>query len=129
MEINHPFENLTQLITQDKKFSFTILSYISILTILANLNLTPTPIIGIPATIIYFFINSTFIGNALFQNEKLLIKLLLGNLLLIVFLTLTGLAIMILHNLDNVRTGIVLSIVVFLASTLNKRMKPENAND
>jgi len=121
------FANLAQLITQDKKFSFTILSYISVLAIFINLSLTPTPIIGTPATIIYLLVNSTFLGNALFQDEKLLIKLLLGNLLLIVILTLTGLTIMILYNLDTLRTAMVLSIVTLITSTLNKRMKPRNA--
>jgi len=121
------FTNLTQLITLDKKLSFTLLSYISILMIFINLNLTSTPIIGVPATIIYFLINSTFIGTALFQNENLLVKLLLGALLLIVILGLTGLAVMILYNLDNLRSAIVLGITTFIASVLNKGMKSKNA--
>ena len=127
MENRSLFTNLTQLITLDKKLSFTILSYISILTIFINLSLTSTPIIGVPATIIYFLINSAFIGMALFQNENLLLKLLLGALLLIVILGLTGLAVMILYNLDNLRSAIVLSITTSIASVLNKRMKSKNA--
>ncbi len=104
-----------------------MLSYISILMIFINLNLTSTPIIGVPATIIYFLINSTFIGMALFQNENLLVKLLLGTLLLIVILGLTGLAVMIIYNLDNLRSAIVLCITTFIASVLNKGMKSKNA--
>ena len=127
MEHKSLFTNLTQLITLDKKLSFTLLSYISILMIFINLNLTSTPIIGVPATIIYFLINSTFIGTALFQNENLLVKLLLGALLLIVILGLTGLAVMILYNLDNLRSAIVLGITTFIASVLNKGMKSKNA--
>jgi len=121
------FTNLTQLITLDKKLAFTILSYISILMIFINLNLTSTPIIGAPATVIYFLVNSTFIGMALFQNENLFVKLLLGTLLLVVILGLAGLAVMILYNLDNLRSAIVLCITTFIASVLNKGMKSKNA--
>ena len=103
-----------------------MLSYVSILMIFINLNFTPTPIIGAPATIIYLLINSTFIGTALFQNENLLVKLLLGTLLLIVILGLTGLGVMILYNLDNLRSAIVLCITAFFASVLNKGMKSKN---
>lgn len=126
MEDRSLFANLTQLITLDKRLSFTILSYISILMIFINLNLTSTPIIGTPATIIYFLINSTFIGMALFQNENLFVKLLLGTLLLVVILGLTGLVVMVLYNLDTLRSAIVLCITAFFASVLNKGMKSKN---
>jgi hypothetical protein len=115
--------NLTQLIIEDKKLFFTILSYMSILIIFINSNLTLSSIIGITASIVYFLINATFIGNALFQSENSVVKFLLGNLIFIVILSLIGLTVLILHNIDNLRTTIVLSAATFLASILNRRMQ------
>lgn len=121
------FINLTQLIAQDKTFLFTMTSYTSILAIFLNLSTVQSPIIGIAASIIYLLINATFIGQALFQNENLFTRFLLGTMLLIVILGLVGLAIMILHNLDSVGTAVVLSITTLFASLLNRKVKPKNA--
>lgn len=127
MKNKSKFTYLTQLVMQDEKFIFTIASYASILTILLNISTVQSPIVGIAASIIFLFINATFIGQALFQNHNLFIKFLLGTLLLIVILSLVGLAIMLLYNLDNIRTAIALSITALLTSVLNRRVRPKNA--
>lgn len=121
------FMSLSRLIVQDKRYSFTFLSYISILAIYINLNSTQSPFIGITTSTIFFIVNAIFLGQALFENEKPFIRFLLGNLLLIVFLGLVGLTVMLLYNLDDLRTTIALCITTFFASILNKRMKSKNA--
>ena len=121
------FINLTQLIMQDKAFLFTMTSLTSVLTIFLNLSTVQSPILGTVASIIYLLINATFIGQALFQNETLFIRFLLGTMFLIVILGLVGLAIMIFRNLDSISTFVVLSITTLLASLLNRRVKPKNA--
>jgi len=121
------FTYLTQLVIQDEKLTFTVASYASIITIFLNISTIQSPVVGIAASIIYLFINATFIGQAFFQNHELFIKSLLGTLLLIVILSLVGLAIMLLHNLDNASTAIALSITALLTSVLNRRVRPKNA--
>jgi len=112
---------------QDEKLIFTIASYASILTIFLNVGTVQSPIMGIVASFIYFFINATFIGQALFHDHSLFTRFLLGILLLIVILGLVGFAIMILYNLDNLRTAMVLSMTALLSSVLNRRVRPKNA--
>ena len=121
------FVSLTQLVAQDNKYLFSILSYISTLAIFINLTFAQSPIIGITASVIYFLINATFLGQSLFESEKPFIRFLLGNLLLIVLLGLVGLIVMLLYNLDNLRSVITLCIPPLFASLLNKRMKSKNA--
>lgn len=121
------FMNLTQLIMQDKAFLFTMTSLTSVLAIFLNLSTVQSPILGTVASIIYLLINATFIGQALFQNETLFIRFLLGTMFLVVIIGLVGLAIMILRNLDSISTSVVLSITTLLASLLNRRVKPKNA--
>jgi len=118
---------LTQLVIRDEKLIFTVASYASIITIFLNISTVQSLVVGIAASIIYLFINATFIGQAFFQSHNLFIKFLLGTLLLIAILGLVGLAIMLLHNLDNVRTAIALSITALLTSALNRRVGPKNA--
>ena len=127
MKNESKFTYLIQLVMQDENFIFTIASYASILTIFLNISTVQSPIVGIAASIIFLFINATFIGQALFQNHNFFTKFLLGTLLLIVILSLVGLAITILYNLDNIRTAIALSITALLTSVLNRRVRPKNA--
>ncbi len=117
------FPKLTRLIVQDTRLCFTIFSLFCVLIILLNLSTSSTPVIGIPATILYFLINATFIGHGVFQDERALIRFLMGNLLLIVVLALAGLVVMIIYNLDTNRIVLVLSIVSLFASALSRRKK------
>lgn len=121
-----PFVNLTQLIVEDRKLLFTILSYTSILAIFINLELADSLVVGLTASVIYFVINATFIGQALFEGESLLTRFLMGILVLIVLLGFVGLTVLLLYNLDNLRSVITLCIPPFFASLLNKRMKSKN---
>jgi len=106
----------------------TIVSYITILVIFVNMSFTNSPTIGIVASVIYFMINATFFGYATFKRETLFMKFILGNLLLVVILGLVAWAVMILYNLDNIRSAIVLFITASFASLLNRKVKSKNAN-
>ena len=122
------FMEIEKLIVRDENLSFTLFSYIMILTIFINLNFFPSPAIGTMTSIIYFLINGTFLGRAFFEKENLFLRFMLGNFLLVLFLGLTSWAIMIIYNLDIIRSTIVLCIVTALSSLLNKRMKPKNVD-
>ncbi len=123
MENKSPFMNLTQQIARNQKFMFTLVSYTSIVAIFFNSTMFQSPIIGVVASGFYWLINATFIGQALFKNEDLLQKFLLGNLVVLVTLGLVGWTAMILYNLDSTRTAIVLFVTASFASILNIGMK------
>lgn len=119
--------NLHHRITRDQKFLFTILSYITILVVFVNISLTNSPLIGLVASAIYFLINATYFGHALFEKENAFIAFMLGSLLLVVILGLVAWAVMISFNLDNIRSVIVLFVTASFASLLNRKVKSENA--
>ena len=118
--ISH-FLKLQELIVRDRKLLFTIISYIMILMIFVNLNFALSPGIGILASIVYFLINGTFLGRSFFEKQDLFFRFILGNLLLVVFLASVAWAVMIIYNLDVIRSTLVLCIVTALCSFLNKR--------
>ena len=117
------FVSLYEVIARDKMFAFTLLSYITIAAIFVNISFINSPMIGIVASVIYFLITATFFGHAIFESETLFMKFMLGILLSIVILGLVAWAVMILYNLDNVRSAIVLLITASFASFLNRKVK------
>ena len=121
------FMNLEYLIARDQKFVFTMLSYIAIFAIFVNMSLTDSPVIGIAASAMYFLINATYFGHAIFERENIFIRFMLGNLILIVILGSVAWAVMILYNLDNIRSAMVLFITASFASLLNRKVKSQNA--
>ena len=127
MESNFRYKKLEELIVRDHNFVFTIFSFLLILIIYLNLSFTSSPIIGTAASLAYFIINGIFLGHAFFEKENAFLSFLLGSFLFIVFLGLVAWIVMILHNLDIVRSAIVLCIATALSSFLNRRMKHKNA--
>ena len=122
------FGIIEELIVRDEKLRFTTVSYIMTLMIFINLNFSLSLVIGTTASIIYFLINGAFLGRTFFEKEDLFLRFMLGNILLIAFLGLISWAIMIIYNLDTIRSAIVLCIVTALSSLSNKRMKPKNGS-
>jgi heme A synthase len=122
------FNRLENLIIYDKKFCFTLVSYIAILIIFTNSVVFRSSILGVIATAVFFLINSFFLGNAFFRTESYLIRLALGSLLLIIFLGLIGWITMVVYNLDILRSTVVLSIISALSSFFNRGMKYKDEN-
>lgn len=120
MAKNSHSARIEELITRDEKLAFTLLSYFTILMILLNLTFANLLPIGAVAAIAYLIINGTFLGKTLFEEERFFLKLLLGNLLLLVFLGLVSWVIIIISNLSVVSSAIVLFIVATLTSLLNR---------
>lgn len=127
MKSRSVFLNLQCLITQDQKYVFTVLSYVTIFLIFVNISLVNSPIVGLGASAIYFLINATYLGHAMFEQENAFVEFMLGLLLLTVVLGLVAWAILILHNLNNIASVIVLSITSSFASFLNRKEKTRNA--
>lgn len=117
------FEKLEKRVLRDARLSFTIICYLMIIVIAINVTFVNSVLIGMPATIIYFMINGIFLGNALFEKEDLFLKFMLGTVLLIVFLGLISWVVMMIYNLDAVRSAIVLCTGATLSSLMSKVAK------
>jgi len=128
METESLLAKLQYRITQDRKFVFTALSYVTIFLIFVNMSLINSPAIGIVASAIFLVINATCLGHALFERENALVRFLLGTLLLIVILGLVAWAVMILYSLNTLGSVTVLLITSSLASFLNIKVKSKNAS-
>lgn len=120
MENQTVFHRMEELITTDKNRLATLISYAAVFLIFANLTFFRSPILGIPSTLTYFLINVVFVGQAFFQKERPFLRLMLGTLLLIAFLGLVSWATMIICNLDDVRSAMVLFIVATVSSIMSK---------
>lgn len=116
-------ENVEKAIARDKYLLFTMFSYATVLLIFINISVVHSPVMGIAASSVYFLINAIFLGSIFFKKEDLFLRLILGNLLLIVFLGLISWVVMMIHNLDAVRSTIVLCTVTTLCSFMNKMAK------
>ena len=127
MENRFSCKKLEKLIVRDKKFLFTIISYIAILTIFLNLSIIHYAAIGTIATIVYFLINGIFLGQTFFKKETAFFRPMFGLLLLIMLLGFVGWLAVIIYNLDVTRSTLVLFITSTVSSLLNRRVKNKNA--
>jgi len=109
--------------TRSKIFFLTLLSYATILIIFINLTTIGSPVIGALAFITYFLLNAPVLGRFFFEKERSFFRLMLGNLLLIIFLGLASWAVMVIYNLDIIRSVIALCIVATLSSLIRLKMK------
>lgn len=123
MERNSRFLKLQELIVGDRKLVFTTVSYIMILIVFINLNFILSPVIGIPASIVYFLINGMFLGHVFFEKQDFFLRFMLGNLALIVLLALVAWVVMIIYNLDIIRSVLVLCTVTAICSFLNRKVR------
>ena len=120
--LNHAEE----LITRVEKALFTITSYVAITIIYTNLSQLKSPAVGILASAIYFFINGAFLGRAFFKEEHAFLRSLLGLFFLIVLLGSIGWITLVIYNLDEIRTLLVLVLVTTGSSLLNRRSRTQN---
>lgn len=115
------FKNFERLVIRDENLLFTVFSFIMVFVIFINLTYLFSIVVGAIGSFIYFFINAIFLGHALFENEDRLLRFMLGGLFLILVLGLASWIMMIIYNLDVLRSTIALSIVTILASLSNRQ--------
>ena len=116
-------ENVEKAIVRDKNLLFTIFSYATAFLIFVNISVVHSSVMGIAASSVYFLINAIFLGSTFFQKEDLFLRFILGNLLLIVFLGLISWVVMMIYNLDAIRSTMVLCTVTTLCSSMSKMAK------
>ena len=114
------FEKIEEIVVRDDRLLCTMFSYAMIALMFVNISLFHLSVIGITASFLYFLINAIFLGNAFFQKEDRFMRFMLGSLLLIVFLGVAGWVVMMIFNLDTIRSTIVLCIATTSSSAMSK---------
>lgn len=122
------FGNVERSIVQDKNFLYTIVSYVVSIAIFLNLSGYQSPHIGFLASVVFFVVNTVFLGNAFFEKESKFFRLTFGGLFLVILLGFVGWLTLIIYNLDATRVSLALLSVTTLASLLNRRMRHKNAS-
>ena len=117
------FENVEKAIVHDKNLFCTMFSYAMVFLIFINISVVHSPVMGVAASSVYFLINAIFLGSAFFEKEDLFLRFILGTFLLIVFLGLISWVVMMIYNLDAIRSTIVLCTVTTLSSFMSKMAK------
>lgn len=123
--MTHQYElkDMEKLVTRDEKLLFTTFSLLTILIIYINQIFFNSPITGIIASIIFFSLNTAFLGAAFFKEETAFIRIILGSLTFLLFLGAIGWITLIVRNLDINSTSAALCIVAILCSAINKLNK------
>jgi hypothetical protein len=120
MENTSRLGKLEKSIVRNKRLTFTVLSYLTVLAIFINLSWVGSIVIGTATSLVFFVVNGTFLGWFFFENEDPFIRFLLGALSLVALLGLVSWSVMIAYNLDVVRSAIALFVVSTVCSFLNK---------
>jgi len=120
MEHKGFFDRMEKAITDDNRSIISLISYVIVFLIFINVTSAHSTILGVSCTLVFFLINSIFIGKAFFSNERAFVKVLLGSFLLIALLGLVSWATMVIYNLDETRSTVALFIVATTASITNK---------
>jgi hypothetical protein len=118
--MNDSLGKLESLVVRDRAFLFTSTSYVAVLAIYVNLIMLESPILGSIATILFFLINSIFLGNAIFRKEDAFFKLVFGVLLFVMLLGSINWVALITYNLDISKSTIALLVTATISSALNK---------
>ena len=123
MEEAFQLKKVEELIIGDEKFLFTTVSCLMILIISLNSIFSLSPALGIIASLSFFLINILFLGNTLFREEIPFLRFILGSLMLLLFLGVTGWAILIIYKLDIIGSAVTLYILAGLSSAMNRLRK------
>lgn len=102
-----------------KEIPLLFSSFIAISFIFVNLSVLHSPFVGTTAFLTYVLINGYFLSNAFFEKEQRFLKLILGTLFLIAILGLVGWLAIIIYNLDDTKTIIVLSVTTLFCAFAN----------
>jgi len=126
MKSRFQFGHLENAIVHDKKLLYTLISYVTVLVIFVNQTILHFLGIGATASAVYFLINGTFLGRAFFEKEELFLRLLSGNLLLIVLLGLVGWFVLIAYGLDVIGSTSALLMVSTASSLSSRKVRQKN---
>ena len=127
MHVSYSLDKLESLVARDRTFLFTLTSYVTVLAIYANSILFKSPVLGGIATILFFLIDSIFLGSAIFKKEGAFFRLVFGILLLAMLLGSLNWIALIAYNLDISKSTLALLATTTISSALNKMVNRKNA--
>lgn len=113
-------DKLESLIVRDRALLFTLTSYVAVLAIYVNLIVLKSPVLGGIATILFFLINSIFLGNGIFKKEDAFLRLVFGILLFAMLLGSLNWIALITYNLDISKSTLALLATATISSALNR---------
>jgi len=111
---------LESLVVRDRAFLFTLASYVAVLAIYVNLIMLKSLVLGSIATILFFLINSIFLGNGIFKKEDALFRFVFGVLLFVMLLGSLNWVALITYNLDISKSTLALLAAATISSALNR---------
>lgn len=117
---------MEELIVCDENFLFTAVSYAMVLIIFLNSTFTHSTTLGATVSLIFFLVNTVFLGHTLFEKEIPFLRFMLGSLVLLLFLGIISWAILIIYRLDIIGSATALCILTGFSSTMN-RLKTRRA--
>jgi hypothetical protein len=118
--MENSLSKLENFLVADKLLLSTIICYLTIAAMFANMTTAKSQVIGAVAAAVYFLVNSVFLGRAFFADENSLLRLTLGALLLVMFIGLVGWIVVVVYVLNVVTVILVLAIVAVICSVLRK---------
>lgn len=114
------WDKLYQAINRDNKLLWTISAYIAVFLVFVNANIVHSPALGIAVSSVFFLINSVFLGSTFFEDKEPFFRFAFGGLLLVAIIGVVGWIVLIIYNLDIIRSTIVLCVVSAISSVVNK---------
>jgi len=114
---------LERRITSDEKLQYSLSSYFIVAVIFLNQSSFQSPIIGLPASLVYVSINAVFLGHVFFGSQEPFFRLILGSLAFLTLLGFVGWIVLAIYSLDEVASILVLVIAATVSSIINRRMK------
>jgi len=117
-------EKLEKAVSTDRKGFFTIIALLATIAIYINSTRLSSPLFGVILSIIYFAINSAFMGNIFFRDQNPNFRFVFGLLLSLMLVAIGGAAIMVASALIPIRfntttTTILLALMCVALSFLN----------
>lgn len=112
--------SVERLIVRDERFVFTLVSFAMILLVFVNQVTVSSLVVGVFSSFVFVVLNIVFLANALFRSEVSFVRLMLGGMVFLLLLGVSGWIVLIAYNLDAVRSAIVLCVVGVLSSALNR---------
>ncbi len=118
--MSYSLGKLESLVVRDRRFLFTLASYVAVLAIYVNLMVLRSPVLGGIATILLFLVDSIFLGNAIFRKENAFFRLVFGILLFVMLLGSLNWIALITYNLDISKSTLALLVTATISSVLNR---------
>ena len=117
---------IEKLIADDSRFRFTVISYVLVLVVYANLIVSRSLIVGFAVFVLYFLINGAFLANAFLRIESLFLRWMFAFLLLIMLLGFVGWLVLLAYNLGTSMTLLVLMVTTTVSSAINRKRGRRN---